>query len=188
MEWILERELISSKAQSRLIGVFTFLTFMCLGAFVRIPLPFTPVPITLQTFFVLLSGAFLGTRLGSLTQAAYVFLGLSGLPVFTGAGSGFLYLAGPTGGYIFGFLVAVLLIGRYIKTAGNNFFSVLVLFFLADLALLACGALWLKIIFGYNLKNAILAGIFPFVPGDLIKAIAATGIYLKLKPRTEQIF
>jgi len=98
MEAVLKRELTGSKTLNIAIGVCFFLPLTALGAFVRVPLPFTPVPITLQTFFVLLSGAFLGRRSGSLTQLLYLVMGVCGAPIFTGAASGWIYLLGPTGG------------------------------------------------------------------------------------------
>ena len=96
MEAVLKKEVILDKTLCRVMGVLTFVILTSLGAFVRIPLPFSPVPITLQTFFVLLSGALLGSNLGTISQLSYLLLGASGLPVFTGAGSGLFYLLGPT--------------------------------------------------------------------------------------------
>ena len=91
---ILKREVILNRTICRIIGVSAFVILTMLGAFVRIPLPFTPVPITLQTFFVLLSGLFLGQNLGGIAQLSYVLLGITGLPVFTGTGNGISYLLG----------------------------------------------------------------------------------------------
>src|SRR5512137_1746469 len=111
MELSLHTELIRSKAASRAAAVAVFAVLSMLGAFVRIPIPWSPVPLTLQTFFVLLSGACLGRRLGAVSQVCYVLVGIAGLPVFSQAGSGLLYLAGPTGGYLAGFIAASLWIG-----------------------------------------------------------------------------
>lgn len=188
MEAILKREIIVDKTACKAIGVAVFVILTSLGAFVRIPLPFTPVPITLQTFFVLLSGAMLGSNLGAVAQLGYIFLGISGLPIFTGAGSGLLYLLGPTGGYLFGFVLAGLFIGRFIKHSQNNLFFTLAIFFLADSLLLACGVIWLKFLFGYPLLKLLFIGFIPFLPGDLLKAGAAAIIYLKLKSRLKEVF
>lgn len=188
METILNKELIVNKSACRLIGALGFVALMSLGAFVRIPLPFSPVPITLQTFFVLLSGAFLGSGLGAVTQLGYVFLGACGLSVFTGAGSGLFYLFGPTGGYLFGFILAAFFIGRSLKYAKNNLFFIFALFCIADFILLACGALWLKFLFGYSLEKSLVMGFIPFLPGDLLKAGLAALLYRKLKSRLKEIF
>jgi len=92
-----------------LAGVMTALT--ACGAFIKIPLPY--VPLTLQTLFVYLSGALLGARLGALSQAAYVILGLIGIPLFAGGG-GAAYVLHPTFGYLIGFIIAAYLIGRIV--------------------------------------------------------------------------
>lgn len=170
------------------MGVAAFVILTALGAFVRIPLPFTPVPITLQTFFVLLSGAFLGRRLGVFSQISYIFLGALGLPIFAAAGSGLLYLFGPTGGYLFGFVFASFLAGRLTGYCKNNFFLTVIVFCLADFLLLSCGVIWLKVLFGYSFGKLFTIGFLPFVAGDSLKALAAAAIYLRLKGRLQEIF
>jgi len=188
MEAILKKEIIINKTLCRVIGVLIFVVLMSLGAFVRIPLPFTPVPITLQTFFVLLSGAFLGSNLGVTTQLSYIILGISGLPIFTGAGSGLFYLLGPTGGYLFGFVLASLIMGRFLKYSQSNLLFTFGIFCLADLILLACGTIWLKFLFGYPFTKLLFIGFIPFIPGDLFKAGVAAYLYLKLKSRLKEVF
>lgn len=188
IEIILKKEIVVNKALCRTLGVLTFVILMGLAAFVRIPLPFTPVPITLQTLFVLLSGALLGSNLGAITQLSYIFLGICGLPIFTGAGSGLFYLFGPTGGYLFGFILASFFIGRFIKSAKNNLLFTFGLFCLADLILLSSGVIWLKLFFGYNLIRLLSIGLLPFMPGDLLKIAVAVGFYTKLKSRAKEIF
>jgi len=188
MEAILKREIIAGKAASRVFGVTAFIILTALGAFVRIPLMFTPVPITLQTMFVLLGAALLGRSLGATAQIAYMFLGFAGLPIFTGAGSGLLYLSGPTGGYIFGFVLASIFLGRAIKRAGNNPFSIFGLFLAADAILFACGILWLRILFAQPLDHLLFIGLLPFVPGEVLKISAAVILYRKISPRAKAWF
>ena len=159
-----------------------FVIFTILGAFVRIPLPFTPVPLTLQTMFVLLSGAYLGGGWGSIAQLIYLCLGILGLPVFSGAGSGLLYLSGPTAGYIWGFVLAAFFVGRCLRHKQNSLFFIFAVFCLGDLLLLLCGLVWLKIIFVYPLQKLLFIGFLPFLAGDLLKAWAASLIYFKLAP------
>jgi biotin transport system substrate-specific component len=188
MEVLLTREVLLNKTLCRLMGVAAFAVFMSLGAFVRIPLPFSPVPLTLQTFFVLLSGACLGGNLGAFSQLTYILVGILGLPVFAGAGSGLLYLLGPTAGYMLGFVLASLFIGRLINYSHKGIFSVFALFCLADLILLSCGTLWLKGILGYPFAKSVLIGFLPFVPGDLLKASVASVIYSRVHKRCKEIF
>jgi biotin transport system substrate-specific component len=188
MDLVLRREIILDKTLCRILGVTAFVVLTTLGAFVRIPLPFTPVPITLQTLFVLLGASFLGGNLGSITQLTYILLGVLGLPIFTGAGSGLVYLAGPTGGYLFGFVLASFFTGHFIKYSENNFFLTLAIVFSADLVLLLCGTLWLEFIFGYPMTKILMIGFIPFIPGDLLKVITVTFLYRRLKSRLQQIF
>jgi biotin transport system substrate-specific component len=188
VETVLKKEIILNRTLIRLLGVAVFTILTALGAFVRIPLPFTPVPLTLQTFFVLLSGACLGANLGALSQLSYIILGVVGLPIFTNAGSGLFYLFGPTGGYLLGFVLASLLVGRLIKSLHQDLFSLFLILFLGDLLLLSCGTIWLGIIFGYPLRKLLFLGFFPFIPGDLLKALAASMIYLQLQSRLKEIF
>ena len=188
MEAILKKEIIMNKTWCRVIGVAVFVILTSLGAFVRIPLPFTPVPITLQTFFVLLSGAFLGGNLGGVSQLCYMLLGISGLPIFTGAGSGLFYPFGPTGGYLLGFILASFFVGRFIKYGRDNLLSIFGILCLGDFVILCSGILWLKILIGYNVTKLLFIGFIPFIPGDLLKALVASTLYLKLKSRLKEIF
>ena len=187
METVFRKEIVVNKALIRGIGATVFIILTCLGAFVRIPLPFSPVPITLQTFFVLLSGAFLGSGLGTASQIGYIFLGVSGLSVFTASGAGLFYLAGPTTGYLFGFILASFLAGKFVRYA-KNFALLFGLFFLASLIILGCGTIWLKLVLGSGAGNSFMAGFIPFLPGDLLKSGLAALIYLRLKPRLKETF
>jgi biotin transport system substrate-specific component len=187
MEAILKRELVVNKTLCRIIGVAAFVILTSLGAFVRIPLPFTPVPITLQTFFVSLSGAALGSVFGGVSQISYVLLGISGLPIFSKGENGVAYLFGPTGGYLLGFILSSFFIARFVRYS-RNFITTFLIFCLGDFILLSCGVIWLKVVLGYSLPKVLLIGFLPFIPGDLFKASLATGVYLKAKNRFKEIF
>ncbi len=187
METIIKRELISDKRLCQLLAVGVFVTLTTLSAFVRIPLPFTPVPLTLQTFFVLLSGALLGRKLGVFAQAAYMFLGLTGQQVFTGFGSGSLYLLGPTGGYIVGFILASFFAGSFLIKEKQSVFAVFIKLLAADFIILFSGMLWLKISLSCTLSKAFLLGFLPFVLGDILKVILATVVYNKMSVRIKAV-
>lgn len=187
MEHILKREVVVSPFAIRVCGVAVFIVLTALGAFVRIPLPFTPVPITLQTFFVLLSGLMLGGNLGAVAQLGYVALGILGVPLYSGAGSGLLYCYGPTAGYLFGFVVAAFLVGRFTRYHHSAVRIVGVLL-LADACILACGTLWLKFLLGYSLQQAFFLGFVPFVAGDCLKVFVAAGVHTKIRRRLQEIF
>jgi len=188
MEAILKKEIILNKAVCRLLGVSVFVILTALGAFVRIPLPFTPVPITLQTLFVLLCGALLGSHLGGIAQLSYIILGVSGVPIFAGAGSGLFYLCGPTAGYLFGFVLSSLWLGKFIRYCKNNVFLTFAILSIADLIILSSGIMWLRFLFGYPLAKLLFIGFIPFIPGDLLKALVAAFLYLKLKSRAKEVF
>ena len=187
MEAILRRELITNKQLCRLTAVLFSVIFISLGAFVRMPLPFTPVPLTLQTFFVLLSAGLLNRRLGLTAQSSYVLLGVLGLPVFTGAASGLSYLISPTAGYLLGFILATLFIAGTIRLAKRDLRSVFLVFCIGSIIILLSGSIWLKVALGISLAKALTIGCLPFIPGDLLKIIAVTFLYLRLKARAEEI-
>jgi len=183
MEAIVNRELIRDKRICRVLAVTVFVILTALSAFVRVPLAFTPVPFTLQTFFVLLSGSLLGRKLGFFTQGLYMLLGIAGFQVFTGTGSGGLYLFGPTGGYIAGFVLASFLAGGLFAREKQGWLVVFLKLLFADLALLFCGMLWLKASLSWPLSRAFLLGFLPFMPGDILKVVFAAGVHLKLRSR-----
>ena len=184
---ILTKDLIKDKLICRVLGVFVFTVLTSLGAFVRIPIPYSPVPITLQTFFVILAGLVLGGGLGSVSQIFYIILGVSGLSIFTNAGFGFSYLLGPTGGYLFGFVLVAFLLGAISKKIESNPLLLLTIV-LASMAILICGATWLQLLFRINFTRAFFLGVLPFIPGDIVKSLFAYLVYKKLKPRVREIF
>ncbi len=145
--------------------------FIALMAHVRLPLPFTPVPITGQTFAVLLVGAALGSRRGAAAVLAYLAEGALGLPVFAGGG-GLAYLLGPTGGYLFGFVAAAWVVGKLAEHGHDRrFITAWAGFLLGEIVLYAFGLAWLSRFVG--MRQAIALGLTPFLLGDALKALAA---------------
>jgi biotin transport system substrate-specific component len=159
---------------------------------VKIPLPWTPVPITGQTFAALLAGVLLGQWWGGISMAIYAGLGIAGLPWFIGWEGGISHLAGPTGGYIIGFILAALFIGhftdKYIKARkfpkmlGLMLFANFVLIYVPGLVQLY---LWLSMVKGdtANIYQVLTMGFFPFIAGDAIKVIAAAAIAWAVTPK-----
>ena len=147
--------------------------FIALSAQIAIPVPFSPVPITGQTFGILFLGAVLGSRIGTLSVIMYIFEGLIGLPVFAGGTMGFLYLLGPTGGYLIGFIPAVYLVG-YLSERGwiNNFTSAFVTMIIGTTVIFVFGISWLAVTAGFG--TALSIGFYPYMPGAVIKIILAT--------------
>lgn len=137
-------------------------------------LPFTPVPITGQTFAVLLTGAALGWKLGAAGQGLYVAIGALGAPVFAEQSGGFDVVAGATGGYLIGFIVAAGLVGLMAEHRQDRTFATMfTAFILGSAVIYMFGVIGLMINLGMSLEEAIVAGVVPFLIGDLIKAAAA---------------
>ncbi|MBN2374021.1 biotin transporter BioY [bacterium] len=169
-----------SENLNHVLGVMLFAILMTLGAFVRIHLPFTPVPITLQTLFMLLSGAFLGCGWGTVSMGFYLILGALGLPVFAGASSGILYILGPTGGYLLGFMIGAWIVGHIIGSGSCPSWKLIISSFsLATISLYVLGITQLMLWSRTSLKNALFMGFIPFIPGDILKILLAASI-LKL--------
>ncbi len=150
---------------------------MVAAAWVRIPIPGSPVPITLQTMIVLLAGAMLGRTKGALALAIYALLGEAGLPVFTGGKAGFaLFLS--TGGYLLGFIFAAWLIGHVLASMERPHVLDVVLAMLAGtLIIYILGALQLAQVWRLDAITAIQWGVLPFIVGDLLKLAAAVAIW-----------
>ncbi len=155
--------------------------FLALLSQISIPLVFTPVPLSAQTFGMMLIGALMGKTRGTLAMLLYLAEGCMGLPFFAGGYAGFLRLMGPTGGYFIGFLLQVYIAGwiwerRWLKSL--SLFGGLLLSCLLQMSL---GMLWLSHFVGW--KFVFLEGFLPFIPGEIVKAI---GVIAYLKARHEK--
>lgn len=146
---------------------------IALAAQVSIPLPFGPVPLTGQTFAVLLVGAALGSRLGAGTVLLYLAEGAAGLPVFAPGGPpGIARFAGPTAGYLAGFVGAAFVVGWLAERGWDRRFATAVLAMLAgEVVIYAVGLPWLARF--VPPERVLAAGLFPFIPGDLLKVLLA---------------
>ncbi len=154
---------------------------IALSARVAIPLPFSPVPVTGQTFAVLLVGAALGRWRGAAAVIAYVAEGAAGLPVFAGASAGPAALLGPTGGYLFGFVPGAWLCG-YLAERGwdRRIGTTIASMLLGNVAIFAVALPWLARYVGGS--NVWSLGFWPFVPGDVVKiGLAAAALPLAWK-------
>jgi biotin transport system substrate-specific component len=149
--------------------------FTALAAQARIDLPFTPVPITGQTFAALLVGALLGSRLGAASMVAYWCQGVVGLPVFAGGMSGWAYASGPTGGYLVGFIAAAYAVGFLAERGWDRRPWTLALAMLGGQVLIYSGGVaWLAHF--TSDKNIFELGLYPFIPGDTTKLLLAASL------------
>jgi biotin transport system substrate-specific component len=154
-----------------------FSLLIALSAQVAIPLPFTPVPVTLQTFAILLTGCLLGSGRGALAAAAYVTEGSLGLPFFSGGTAGIAHLLGPTGGYLVGCVAAALVAGLFAERGVTTKpVGLLLTLIAADLLLYVPGLAWLSVFTGPS--KAVALGFVPFVVGDALKIAAAWSILM----------
>ena len=158
-----------------------------IAAQVRIPLPWTPVPISAQTFAVLLSGVLLGGWYGGLSQVFYIGAGIAGVPWFSGGGSGIGHISGPTGGYIVGFILAAFFVGYFIDrfVRARGFLAIFVLMLFANFILIHLpGLLQLGVVTGVrNIYKLLSMGTLPFILGDVAKIVAAAALAKGIIPK-----
>jgi biotin transport system substrate-specific component len=151
---------------------------IALGAQVSIVIPGTPVPITGQTFGVLVAGGALGFRRGVASAGLYVLLGLIGVPLFALGGTGIGVLLGVLGGYLIGFVVAAAVVGRLAELGWDrNLLGSLGAMLLGEVAIYAVAVPWLAVAAHLSLGDAVAKGLTPFVVGDAIKMLLAAGAF-----------
>lgn len=170
----------------KLALAIVFAALIALAAQIRIPLPWTPIPITGQTFVVLLAGVLLGRNWGGFSVGSYAAVGALGVPVGAGMAGGLAWLAGPTGGYIVGFVLAAMLVGYAVRTfpqlRGIVGLATLMLF--ANFVVIhGMGLLYLGHLTGATLSELLWMGTIPFIVGDVTKVLAAAAVASLLLPR-----
>jgi len=180
----------SQRATVDLVWVVGLSLLTALLAQLAVPLPFSPVPISGQTFGVLLAGAALGRRRGFLSQALYLAEGAAGLPVFAGGAFSAVHLFGPTGGYLWSFPLAAGLVGWLVERgASRRIWRMAVALVSADVLILTCGTLWLYLVPGVHGRQAWRWGFYPFLVVDILKIVlvaAPLPIILEMVGRGER--
>ena len=178
-------QLIKNISSSKMVKTIflAFIGSILLAISSKIKIPFYPVPMTMQTFVVVLIGMLYGWKLGVFTVALYLFEGVIGLPVFAGTpekGIGLIYFTGPTMGYLMGFLLAVFISGYFyprIKTSGQNVENLsgkliisikfFMLFVVSILSIYILGIIWLSNFVGW--EKVLVLGVYPFVLAEMFK-------------------
>lgn len=169
-----------------------FAALIAIGAFIRIPLP--PVPFTLQTFFVLLAGLLLGAKRGASSAALYMFIGLCGIPIFTGGG-GISYVLNPTFGYILGFIIGAFITGLIAFKVNKPSYPRMIIASLAGLlTVYICGMVYYFLLAQFYIGKPI--GLWPlllnffivFLPGDITLALLAVFVSKRLYPTVSAAF
>ncbi|MFA9422375.1 MAG: biotin transporter BioY [Sedimentibacter sp.] len=165
------------------IGIFTALTAM--GAFISIPIG--PVPITLQSFFVLLSGIILGSKKAMFSQLAYIMLGLVGLPIFAGFSGGLQTIFKPSFGFLIGCILAAYCVGRFIENKSKTTKNISLAIIIGTLIIYAVGLPYMYYVLNImlssnlNIVKILQIGMFVFIPGDALKAVIAVYVGKKLQ-------
>lgn len=151
-----------------------FTALIAVMAYVSIPLPFSPVPITGQTLAVMLAGSVLTAGQAFWSVLVFLLLGIAGAPVFSGGAAGLGILVGKTGGYLFGFLFGAMAVSL-IRGKGNNLFRLFAANIVGGVVVIYIfGVSWLSYITGLDLGKAFVLGAVPFLIGDIIKVIIAS--------------
>ncbi len=158
-----------------ILHAFSFAILTAFAAWVEVPL--YPVPITMQTCAVLLSGALLGAYWGTVSQAIYLVGGLF-LPIYAGGAMGVATLFGATGGYLLSFPLAAFLVGLWLRhiSAETSLYSLFARLFTISLMVMVIGTIWLQAVMKLSVVQAILVGFVPFIAGDIIKCALVTAI------------
>jgi len=157
---------------------------------IMVPLPFTPIPINLALLAVWVCGGVLGAKKGAISMLVYILLGAVGVPVFVGLNAGLGALAGPTGGYIIGYIPSVIVFALLVrhreasertKKTAKDFFFMIIRGLPAMAACYAPGTFWFMITTGVGFVESLVLCVIPFIPGDALKVIAAVFVCEALK-------
>jgi biotin transport system substrate-specific component len=152
--------------------------FIYLTALISIPVPGSPVPVTGQTFGVLLVGGALGFRRGLAAVALYVLLGLVGLPFFAEGKGGMQVILGASGGYLIGFVLAGSLIGRLAELGWDrNLLGAVGAMLIGNALIYVVGLPWLAVVTGWDVSKTLRLGLEPFIVGDLLKLVLAAVVF-----------
>ncbi len=161
-----------------------FAALIAAGAYLVIPIG--PVPIVLQNMFVFMAALLIGPKWGSAALGIYLFMGASGFPVFAGGTGGLGRLLGPTGGYLFGYIPAVLSIGFISQKMGKTLFGDIIGMLIGSIIIYSAGVPWLKFATAMPWEKAFLVGMYPFIIADILKIVAAAYCVKFLRANLEE--
>lgn len=168
-------------SQMALVGLMT--AIICIIAPFSLTLPFSPVPLSLGTMAIYFCVIVLGTKRGVISVVIYILLGLAGLPVFSNFTGGAGTLFGPTGGYILGYVFMALTCGLFVNKYFPNIALCTIGMLLGTAVCYLFGTVWLAYQASMNFSQALLAAVIPFLPGDIIKLMAAIPLGFQIRKR-----
>ncbi|HBA47196.1 MAG TPA: biotin transporter BioY [Lachnospiraceae bacterium] len=167
--------------QITLAGLMT--AVFCLLGPLSLNIPISPVPISLGMLALYFVTSVLGMKLGTFSVLAYILLGLTGLPVFTGFTGGAGKLLGPTGGYIIGYIFMALICGFFVDKWGNNLIMEILGMVLGTAVCYLFGTIWLAYLASYTFYQALAAGVLPYIPVDVVKLAIALLVGRQIRAR-----
>ena len=171
--------------QMVLIALMTAVT--CVLGPLSIPLPFSPVPISLTNFAIFPAIFVLGMKNGTISFIIYLLLGAVGVPVFSSFRGGFQVLAGPTGGYLIGFIFLALIMGFALDHFDRKLVPTIIGMIIGMAVCYAFGTVWLAKLLSLSFKEGLMMGVIPYLPGDAAKIIIAAIVGPKLYGATQKI-
>lgn len=171
--------------QMVLIALMTAVT--CVLGPLSIPLPFSPVPISLTNFAIFLAIFVLGMKSGTISFIIYLLLGAVGVPVFSSFRGGFQVLAGPTCGYLIGFIFLALIMGFALDHFDRKLVPTIIGMIIGMAVCYAFGTVWLAKLLSLSFKEGLMMGVIPYLPGDAAKIIIAAIVGPKLYGATQKI-
>lgn len=171
--------------QMVLIALMTAVT--CVLGPLSIPLPFSPVPISLTNFAIFLAIFILGMKNGTISFIIYLLLGAVGVPVFSSFRGGLQVLAGPTGGYLIGFIFLALIMGFALDHFDRKLVPTIIGMIIGMVVCYAFGTVWLAKLLSLSFKEGLMMGVIPYLPGDAAKIIIAAIVGPKLYGATQKI-
>ena len=171
--------------QMVLIALMTAVT--CVLGPLSIPLPFSPVPISLTNFAIFLAIFVLGMKSGTISFIIYLLLGAIGVPVFSSFRGGLQVLAGPTGGYLIGFIFLALIMGFALDHFDRKLVPTIIGMIIGMAVCYAFGTVWLAKLLSLSFKEGLMMGVIPYLPGDVAKIISAAIVGPKLYGATQKI-
>jgi len=184
--WALQDVVVDRRARLA-VGVVAFALATVFGAQIAVPVPFTPVPITLQTLFVILAGVVLGPRAGAASMALYVGMGALGAPVFSNGGAGLPWLLGPTGGYLLSYPASAFVAG-WVAGRDGSMPRICAGLTLGVLVQYACGLAQLAALTGQPFGAVLAMGATPFLFGDAVKIATAAWLARGLRATSFRSF
>lgn len=180
-----EKKQVFTTEQMTLVGAITALT--CILAPLSVPIPITPVPISLTNLVLYISIFLLGWKLTTVSYLVYLLIGFIGLPVFSGFTGGVAKVAGPTGGYLIGMLFIAVVSGYILEKGNGNRIIALLSMVIGTMGDYALGTFWLSKLMHTSFAAALSAGVIPFLPGDALKIIAALILGPMLRSRLTKV-